>query len=476
MRPENIPLLQLVGPVLFVIGAIYVLAPTLPMTRSWARILVFAAVWLIITRYIGWRLFGTVLPAHGAWYEVGWVWFCFTIEMLALVDALILYLAFLPEQRPPRRGRSSRSAAARDAADGCPSVDVYIPTYNEPMEVLEKTITGALCLDYPELPALGARRRPSSLAEGILRGQRHRLSHPPRQRPRQGREHQSRPDQDQTRDFVAIFDADFIPQRNFLMRTMGFFADPKIGIVQVPHAFYNHDPMQANLALRKDAAGRSAVFLRSDHAEPRRLGCRVLLRLKLGDAPRGATQPSATRCRRDSITEDMLLTLVLLRKGYITRYLCERLAFGLAPENLERVLCAASALGARRHANPLPGGGPAGAESHACAAAAVPADALVVAKLLLLMIRLSRRSSFCGPASLPLVNVTTRLGALLSPADGFGGGRRHRVYAPRTIFPARRAGAGHVSELQALCRRCSRPWSSRSATFSRSRQRAAPRP
>ena len=31
----------------------------------------------------------------------------------------------------------------------------------------------------------------------------------------------------------------------------------------------------------------------------------------------------------------MLLTLVLLRKGYITRYLCERLAFGLAPENIE---------------------------------------------------------------------------------------------------------------------------------------------
>ena len=36
-------------------------------------------------------------------------------------------------------------------------------------------------------------------------------------------------------DFVAIFDADFIPQRNFLMRTIGFFADPSIGVVQVPH-------------------------------------------------------------------------------------------------------------------------------------------------------------------------------------------------------------------------------------------------
>jgi len=37
----------------------------------------------------------------------------------------------------------------------------------------------------------------------------------------------------------------------------------------------------------------------------------------------------------DSITEDMLLSIALLRNGYITRYLCERLAFGLAPEGLK---------------------------------------------------------------------------------------------------------------------------------------------
>ena len=36
-----------------------------------------------------------------------------------------------------------------------------------------------------------------------------------------------------------------------------------------------------------------------------------------------------------SITEDMLLTMTLLRKGYVTRYLCERLAFGLAPETVD---------------------------------------------------------------------------------------------------------------------------------------------
>ena len=55
----------------------------------------------------------------------------------------------------------------------------------------------------------------------------------------------------------------------------------------------------------------------------------------------------------ESITEDMLLTMTMLRNGYVTRYLCERLAFGLAPESLECILRAAAALGARGDADPL---------------------------------------------------------------------------------------------------------------------------
>ena len=123
----------------------------IPLSRPWARGLVFAAVWLIIARYISWRVFTTVLPAHGAWREVGWVWFCFAIEILALFDALILYLAFLrtSDRRAEADGHEARLRTL--SPDQLPTVDVYIPTYNEPFEVLEKTITGALCLDYPNV-------------------------------------------------------------------------------------------------------------------------------------------------------------------------------------------------------------------------------------------------------------------------------------------------------------------------------------
>ena len=35
-----------------------------------------------------------------------------------------------------------------------------------------------------------------------------------------------------------------ISSATLFMRTIGFFTDPSIGIVQCPHAFYNHDPMR----------------------------------------------------------------------------------------------------------------------------------------------------------------------------------------------------------------------------------------
>ncbi len=42
-----------------------------------------------------------------------------------------------------------------------------------------------------------------------------------------------------TGDFIAIFDADFIPPRDFLTRTMSFFVDPRVGMVQGRWGFVN---------------------------------------------------------------------------------------------------------------------------------------------------------------------------------------------------------------------------------------------
>ena len=74
MYTDALPLIELLGPMLFVMGAVYVLGPLLPLKRGWARLLIFAVVWLVIARYLNWRFVETVLPARGAWYEIGWIW------------------------------------------------------------------------------------------------------------------------------------------------------------------------------------------------------------------------------------------------------------------------------------------------------------------------------------------------------------------------------------------------------------------
>ena len=333
MRADELPLVQLLAPILFVLGAIYLLGPTLPLSRTWARVTVFSTVWLIIARYLEWRLVITVLPAGGAWYEVSWVWVCFLVELLALADALILYIAFL--RFSDRHAEADQHEARLRALppQELPSVDVYIPTYNEPVEVLEKTITGALCLDYPNFNVwvLDDGRRPELKAFCEVKGVGY-LTRPDNSHAKAGNINHALTKTNA--EFVAIFDADFIPQRNFLMRTMGFFSDHKIGIVQVPHAFYNHDVMQTNLALRKTLPddqrfffeailpsrdGWNAAFCCGSNSVTRRAALRAI-----GDA-----------LPTQSITEDMLLSLMMLRQGYVTRYLCERLAFGLAPESVK---------------------------------------------------------------------------------------------------------------------------------------------
>jgi cellulose synthase (UDP-forming) len=332
MNIEALSYFELLAPLLFVLGAIYLVGPMLPLSRPWARGLIFGIVWVIILRYLDWRLFTTVLPATGEWYEVSWVWLCFVIELLALFDALIGYLTFL--RITDRRAEADTHEARLRASppNELPSVDIYSPTYNETMEVLEKTLTGALCIDYPNFKiwALDDGRRAWLKAFCETKGIGY-LTRPDNAHAKAGNINHALTKTNA--DFFVIFDADFIPQRNFLMRTIGFFADPKIGIVQIPHAFYNYDPTQSSLALRKALPDDQRFFF--DAIMPSRDGWNAAFCCGSNSVTRrAALRNIGDAIPTQSITEDMLLTITLLRNGYVTRYLCERLAFGLAPEGL----------------------------------------------------------------------------------------------------------------------------------------------
>ncbi|MGD9810877.1 MAG: glycosyltransferase, partial [Sphingobium sp.] len=299
----------------------------------YSRIGIIATVSCAVLSYLYWRIFETI-PWGGTAGELWWPLACLFVEATALFDAGVL-LAIL--SRPTDRSAEADEGEARlraawntDEAQ-LPAVDIFIATYNEPREVLEKTVLGCLSLDWPDARVWvlddGRRQWVRDFCLGKGAGY---INRPDNKGAKAGNINHALT---QTQaPYVAVFDADFVPRRDFLLRTMGFFKDERIGIVQVPHSFYNHDPMQTNLGLEQSMPDDQRFFFEA--IMPGRDGWDASFCCGSNSVTRRALfEEIGGGLPEGSITEDMLLTLASLRKGYVTRYLNEPLAFGLAPES-----------------------------------------------------------------------------------------------------------------------------------------------
>jgi cellulose synthase (UDP-forming) len=105
-----------------------------------ARYAVAGSLGLLFLRYITWRVPVTVLPANQLDIQSALVWILFGIEVFAWLDAAILFAALC--RRTSRSGEADAHEARlrRMAPGNLPAIDVFITTYNEPFEVLERTI------------------------------------------------------------------------------------------------------------------------------------------------------------------------------------------------------------------------------------------------------------------------------------------------------------------------------------------------
>lgn len=289
----------------------------------------------ILAVYLWWRVTETVLPAQGLTPSTVFVWVVFLAELWLWYESVNLAALLLrrTDRTPEADAHEARLRAA--APEDLPHVDVFIATYNEPLDVLEKTINGALSLDWP-----AARLHVHVLDDGArdwlgeycrARGVNHLT--------REGNAHAKAGNINAavartSAPFILVLDADFVPQRPMLMRAIGFFEDPKVGIVQMPHHFFNATPLQTNMNMRGALPDEQRFFF--DVIQPGRDGwdCAFCCGSN-GIIRRAALEEIGGAMPTDSVTEDMLLTLAMLRKGFVTRYLGERLALGLAPETLD---------------------------------------------------------------------------------------------------------------------------------------------
>jgi cellulose synthase (UDP-forming) len=136
-----------------------------------------------------------------------------------------------------------------------------------------------------------------------------------------------------TGELIVVFDADFIPTTNFLTRTVGFFQNPEIALVQTPQSFYNHDPIARNLGLENILTSEEEVFYRQiqiikDGAESVVCcGTSFVLRRSALEAVGGFVT--------NSVCEDYFTGIRLSATGYRLVYLNEKLSAGLAAENID---------------------------------------------------------------------------------------------------------------------------------------------
>lgn len=216
----------------------------------------------IVLRYVYWRTTSTLPPLNQPEnFLPGFLLYAAEMYSVAML-ALSLFVVARP--LPPRPSR----AAELIEEDRYPTVDVFVPSYNEDAALLANTIAAAKAMDYPAdkftvwllddggtvqkrnaekvTDALDAEERHAELQQlcadlGAVYLTRDRNEHAKAGNMNNGMTHS-------TGELIAVFDADHAPSREFLKETVGYFADDsRLFLVQTPHFFLNPDPLERNL-------------------------------------------------------------------------------------------------------------------------------------------------------------------------------------------------------------------------------------
>ncbi|XAH26325.1 UDP-forming cellulose synthase catalytic subunit [Xylophilus sp. GW821-FHT01B05] len=304
-------------------------------------------------RYIYWR-FTDTLGFEGLldnFFGTGLV----LAELYALAVLLLGYFQTAwPLERKPLPMPADRSS--------WPAVDVLIPTYNEPLEVVKQTVFAAMGLDWPadrlNIFLLDDGRRPefrdfcTEIGVGYLTRDDNRHA-------KAGNINAAL--KQTSSELVAIFDCDHIPARSFMQICVGWFLrDPKLAMLQTPHYFFSPDPFEKNLDTFRAVPNEGELFygLVQDGNDLWNAtffcgSCALIRRAPLEEIGGVAVE---------TVTEDAHTALKLNRHGYNTAYLAIPQAAGLATESLsghigQRIRWARGMAQISRLDNPLTGPG-----------------------------------------------------------------------------------------------------------------------
>lgn len=256
---------------------------------------------------------------------VNWnVWFgpvAWFAEMFGLVATVLFVLSL----------RRSVQPVPRVVTDSARTVDILIPTANEPLSVLEPTVIGALAVrgvrDVLVLDdgvrsevrdmarRLGASYLPRASNEGAKAGN---LNHGLLAT---------------DAELLVTLDADHIPLPDFIERTVGYFDDPRVGFVQSPQTFYNTESFTFRRR-RGTAAGWHEQEMFYGGVQPTKNSTNSAIYTGTSAVLRRAALDSVGGFATETPTEDIHTSLRLHARGWRSVYLRSPLAYGMEVENL----------------------------------------------------------------------------------------------------------------------------------------------
>ena len=310
--------------------------PVLDRTSTTARTIVLSVSTILAWRYAIWRLTETI-PPFGLGIEALTAWGFALLEIATIVSSTIA--AFILTRTRSRLEEATKYEHWWPYG-AVPRVDVYIATYNEELEVLERTIIGAKSLAGPpaRIFVLDDGRRPWLAAACEQLGVSYR-TRPDNHHAKAGNINYTLSQRLKDPDppaFIAVLDADFVPHRNFVKRTIALFHDSTVGLVQTPQHFFNPDPIQHNLGVSSGYPDEQRFFF--DHVEASRDAWGIAICCGTSSMVRVEAVAQIGGFPTESVTEDFLLTLRLDERGWKTVYLNEPLTEGLAPEGLQEYI------------------------------------------------------------------------------------------------------------------------------------------
>lgn len=239
----------------------------------------------------------------------------------------------------------------KDKADW-PTIDIYIPTYSESMDVVRPTLLGAMMIDYPrdKLNVFvlddGAPRaaNPKTPADQAIELE-ERATALKALCAQFGATYLTRPDNSHAKsgnlnsalkqthgEYILVLDADHVPTRDILVNMAGHLVKhERMAFVQSPHHFLNDDPFEKNHDIQGRMPAENDMFYR---AVQKGLdfwntsffcGSAALLRRKAIESVGGFSV--------DSITEDASTSVKMHSKGWHSAYVETPMVMGLQPES-----------------------------------------------------------------------------------------------------------------------------------------------